>query len=470
MNIFTTRFYINSPLWMQECMVSMRGLKFKLLREGRMFRKLVSELEKSQYYSEQELRNLQNEKFRIIIKHSYENVPYYRRLFKKLGLTPEDFKDVSDISKLPMISKPDVKVNPEDFLAKNANRFFTRTVFTSGSTGSPLKIFRDMYLINFENAIIARQYRWAGFNPGDKKVIMRSSPIVPSSVKRPPFWRHDIFQNSLCASSYHLSKENIDSYAREISRYSPDALETVPSQAYILAKLAFLKGIDLNFKNIFTSSEVLVPEKRAFMEKQFKGKVFDHYGTAERVSAIGTCERGTYHVYPDYSITEFLPVPGRKGEFEIVGSTLNSFAMPLFRYKTGDIAKMSSSRTCPCGRNFPIVESIEGRNTDQFFITKDGRMISLFCSIFSADLKDVIEAQFIQEDLDRLKVKLVAGDRYGSSDEALIKTNIKNYLGEDVTVDIEKVDSVPRTSGGKFKQFISKIGCHCEERSDEAIS
>ena len=64
----------------------------------------------------------------------------------------------------------------------------------------------------------------------------------------------------------------------------------------------------------------------------------------------------------------------------------------------------------------------------------------------------------------------MAGDRYDSSDEALIKTNIKNYLGEDVTVDIEKVDSVPRTSGGKFKQFISKIGCHCEERSEEAIS
>ncbi|MDP8230599.1 MAG: hypothetical protein P9L93_05795 [Candidatus Gorgyraea atricola] len=437
-------------------MVSLRGLKFKLLREGRMFQRLVSELEKSQYYSEEELRNLQNEKFRIIIKHSYENVPYYRRLFKKLNLKPEDFKDISDISKLPMISKPDVRVNPDDFLAKNINRLFTRTVFSSGTTGSPLKIFRDMYLINFENAILTRQYRWAGFNPGDKKVIIRSSPIVPSRVKRPPFWRHDVFQNSLCASSYHLSKENVDSYAREISRYSSDVLETVPSQGYIFAKLAFLKGIDLNFKSIFTSSEVMMPEKKLFIEKQLKGKVFDHYGTAERVSAIGTCERGTYHVYPEYAITEFLPVPGKKGQFEIVGSTLNSFAMPLFRYKTGDIVTLSS-KVCSCGRNFPIVESIEGRNTDQFFITKDGRMISLFCSIFSADLKDVIEAQFIQEDMNMLKVKLVAGDKYDSSDEELIKTNIKNYLGEDVTVDIEKVDFVPRTNTGKFKQFISKL-------------
>ncbi|MFC1620947.1 phenylacetate--CoA ligase family protein [Candidatus Omnitrophota bacterium] len=457
MNIFTTGFYINSPIWMQECMLSLRGLKFRLLRQGKMFRRLVSELEKSQYYSEQELRSLQNEKFRIIIKHSYENVPYYRRLFKKLNLTPEDFKDASDISKLPLISKSDVKGDPEDFLAKNTNKLFMRTVFTSGSTGSPLKIFRDMHLINFENAILARQYRWAGFNPGDKKVIIRSSPIVPAGVKKPPFWRRDVFQNSLCASSYHLSKENIDSYAREILRYSSDALETVPSQAYILAKLAFLKGAELNFKHIFTSSEVLMPEKKVFIEKQFKGRVFDHYGTAERVSAIGMCEKGTYHVYSDYSITEFLPVPGRKGQFEIVGSTLNSFAMPLFRYKTGDIVTMPSAKTCSCGRNFPIIGSIEGRNTDQFFITKDGRMISLFCSIFSTDLKDVIEAQFIQEDLDKLKVKLVAGDRYDSSDEALIKTNIKNYLGKNVIVDIEKVDSVPRTNGGKFKQFISKI-------------
>ena len=469
MNIFTTRFYINSPLWIQEGMVSLRGLGFKLLREGRLFRKTFFDLEKSQYYSEEELRQLQGEKLRSMISHSYKNSPYYKRLFKKLHLTPADFRDVSDLKKLPFISKEDVKRNPEDFLTTNVNKYFIRKIFTSGTTGSPLKIYRDLYSINFENALIRRQYKWAGFYPERKKAILRSSPVVPSKVKQSPFWRYDIFQKSLLLSAYHLSKENITYYANEILRYDPAALETVPSAGYLMAKLTDIKDIQVDFKYIFTSSEVLMPRQKALMQDKFRARIFDHYGTAERVSAIGMCERGNYHIYPEYSITELVPLEDRKGSFEIAGTTLNNFAMPLLRYKTGDIVT-PSSRKCSCGRNFQTIESIDGRKTDKCFVTKDGRFISLLSGMLSIDLNNVIETQFIQEELGMIRVKVVTSDRYSSSDELKLKKSIRDFLGDSVKVQIERVSSIPRTNGGKFKQFISKIGCHCEERSDEAIS
>lgn len=459
MNIFITPFYINSPVVVQHCMVTARGLAFRLLRQGNPFRKILSDLEKSQYYSKEELRQLQNEKLGLIVRHSYENVPYYKKLFRGLRLTPEDFKDAGDLEKLPFITKNDVRKNPEDFLAVNINRRFIRKVFTSGTTGSPLKVYRDLYSINFENAILGRQYRWAGFKEEDRKVILRSGPIVHSSVKEAPFWRYDFFQKVLMVSAYHLSKENIGHYVSEILKYSPLALETVPSSGYLMAKLLKLNGSDIQFKYIFTSSEVLMPHQKTFMENQFHSRIYDHYGVAERVCVIGMCEKGNYHIYPEYGITELLPLPDRKGCFEIAGTTLNNFAMPLLRYKTGDIVSPSYSK-CPCGRDFERVERIEGRKTDNYFITKDGRMVSLLSGILSIDLKDVVETQFIQEDLDRIRVRLVAGEGYSASDESLLRKNIKNYLGNDIEIYIERVSSIPRTQAGKFKQFISKEGIY----------
>jgi len=462
MSIFITPFYINSPVNIQECMVSLRGLGFKLLREGRLFRKILFDLEKSQYCSDEELRQLQREKLGSMINYAYQNSPYYKRLFGKLHLTPADFKDISDLKKLPFISKKDVKGNSEDFLAVNVNRHFIRKVFTSGTTGSPLKVYRDLYSINFENALLRRQYRWAGFCPDDRKVILRSSPIVPSDIKRPPFWRKDLFQKSLFISAYHLSKENIEYYFNEIKKYKPVALETVPSAGYLMARLLRFRGLKLDFKYVFTSSEVLMPHQKEFMQKEFGTQVLDHYGTAERVSSIGMCEKGNYHIYPEDAVTELVPLEGRKDTFEIAGTTLNNFAMPLLRYKTGDIVRLSSQR-CSCSRNFQTIESIDGRKTEECFVTKDGRFVSLLSGMLSMDLKNVIETQFIQEDIGKIKIKIVTGNGYSDFDELKLRKSIKNFLGDDVNIQVEKVTSIPRTDGGKFKQFISNLNANIRE-------
>ena len=456
MSIFTKSFYIHSPITIQECFISMYGLSYKLIREGRLFRKMLSQLEKSQYYSKEELKQVQVEKLKLIVKHAYKNVPYYNRLFKNLRLTPKDFKNIYDLNKIPMIDKETIRKKPEDFLAVNMNRFFIRKIFTSGTTGSPLRLYRDLYSINFENAILRRQYRWAGFYPAEKKMVLRADPIVPSKVKNAPFWRKDFFKQSLMTSVYHLSLKNTPYYVREILRYKPVALDTVPSTGSLLAKLIYSKGMCVNFKYIFTTSEVLMPHHKQVMQDRFKARIFDHYGLAERVAAIGTCERGNYHAYPEYGITEFLPLQDEKGHFEIIGTSLNNFAMPLLRYRTGDAATLSCQE-CPCGRKFQTLEHIDGRLNDQFFVTRDGRIISLFCQILAIELRDVIETQFIQEDLDSMRVRLVAGKRFSGADELSIKRNMKKYLGNNINVYIEKVPNIPRTDSGKFKQFVSII-------------
>jgi len=457
MNIFITPFYINSPVCVQQLAVFGYGLACKIIREGKQFKRMIDELEKSQWYSSQELKELQKEKLKIIIRHAFNNVPYYNRLFRKLNISPSDIKDIEDLKKLPLISRRDVQANPEDFLAVNVNKNFIRTAFTSGTMGSPLKIYRDVYSINFENAIIRRQYRWAGFKDGGRKVILRSTLAVSSKIKRPPYWRYDFFQNALMASAYHLSEKNIGLYLKEISGYRPDALETVPSIGYVFAKLLKQKNANLGFKYVFTSSDNLSRYKKDFIQSQFNARVFDHYGMAERVSAIGMCEKGAYHVYPEYGITEFLPLDRcKENYFEIIGTGLNNFAMPLLRYRSGDVARITSGM-CECGRNFQCIDGIEGRASDQFFVTSDRRFVPLLVCILSANIHGLIESQFIQESAGEILVKIATDNRFGSSDEAKIRGQIKNYLGQDTRITIEKVAFIPREKNGKFRQFISEL-------------
>ena len=86
-------------------------------------------------------------------------------------------------------------------------------------------------------------------------------------------------------------------------------------------------------KAILTSSETLVPEQKMVIEQAFMCKVFDYYGMAERAAAIHTCEHGSYHIVPEYSIVEFVRNGTLEdGYYEIVGTSLNNNAMPLIRY------------------------------------------------------------------------------------------------------------------------------------------
>jgi hypothetical protein len=101
---------------------------------------------------------------------------------------------------------------------------------------------------------------------------LRSTLIVSARQRKPPFWRYDAFQRSLMVSAYHLSEANVDSYVRAIARFKPEVLDTVPSIGYFFAKLLESKNISLDFKFIFTTSEMLSRERRDFLKDRFKGK------------------------------------------------------------------------------------------------------------------------------------------------------------------------------------------------------
>lgn len=440
--------------------LSVKGFAVNSIKYGMEFYVLLRELEKTQWYSQGKFKELQDAKLKLLVEHAYNNVPYYSRLFKRHGIRPVDIKCVEDLKKVPVLTKDILRAHSGDFVARNINKRFLASGWTTGTTGAPVNALRTRKAIIFENAMIWRQRRWAGVDVKSRKAAVWgtiwNNIIVSSQITRPPFWRYNIADNQMLLSYYHMSDRTLPLYFKKLEDFNPEFIEGFPSTILILAR--FLKKEKKFFpvKAIFTSSEPLYDVHRKEIEKQFKTKIFDLYGQAERVVAATECpEHKGMHVNPEYGIVEIIKNEDtRRGE--IIGTGLNNYAMPLIRYKTGDIAQFAGE-TCPCGRQMPLLQTVEGRKAD-CIMTPDGRIIpgNGIMSAFHG-INNIKESQVIQEDVDYISIKVVRDQEHMGVDVDSLISNLKNCVGDGVRLKIDMVDSMPGSDSAKRRWIISKV-------------
>jgi phenylacetate-CoA ligase len=453
--------YNHSPLLVQNLWVTLYGLKLYLREYGKRFNRLLEEFEKIEWYTEGELKEYQNEKLRLLIRHCYENVPYYREIMDKNRLTPTDIRSVNDLPKLPILTREEIRNEFPLLMAKNCKRSQLILGHTSGTTGSPLEFFYDKQICFIKNVVDWRQKKWAGINPGDKLALFLGRVVVPVTQKKPPFWRSNRILNHLFFSSFHLSVENLDKYVDKLEQFQPKAIEAYPSTAYILARFLLSRNKTQPLKAVFTSSETLFPQQREAIEKAFECKIFDFYGLAERVVFATECQAHEgHHLNMDFGVTEILAKDGQPaslGEMgRVVGTGLHNYCMPLIRYQTSDISAIKLKR-CTCGRGFPLMEDVTTKDED-IVTTKDGRLIS--SSILTHPFKpmhNVTESQIIQEDREHIRIKIVRRPTYEEKDTRYLLEEFRKRVGGDTKIEIEFVESIPRTQAGKFRWVISKV-------------
>ncbi len=334
MSKLSEKLYDSSPAFLQNLAVSYYG--FKLLRReyGAKFRKALAEFEANQWLSVDELREYQNEKLRAIIKHSYENVPYYRKKMDALKLRPDDIKTIDDLPKMPILTREDIKANFDELTARNFKRSELIIGHTSGTTGSPLEFYYDRQICLIKNVVDWRVKTGAGINFGDRIAFFLGRMVVPITQKKPPFWRSNYVFNHVFFSSFHMSADNLGIYLDHLNRIKPSAVEGYPSTVYIMAR--YLLSVKKTFpvKAVFTSSETLLPIQRETIEKAFGCKLYDFYGLAERVAFAGECpSHQGHHINMDFGISEIIDKdgqpcsPGQMGR--LVATGLHNYGMPI---------------------------------------------------------------------------------------------------------------------------------------------
>jgi len=459
MNRIVENIYFKSPVILQNFLISAYGYKLFHERYSGNHDKYLKVLLKTQWYTKEKLMDLINKTFVELFNHAILTVPFYQKLLEKGIISKKDIRSIEDIKKLPIISKEMIRENPTEFLSKKYKEKSLITINTSGTTGKTLNIFVDRDSRRYAYAFFSRLKDWADIKSELKNVTFAGRTIVRPDETRPPFWRRNIKMNNYLFSSYHLSPDNIKFYVDKLKSIQPHYIDSYPSSLYKIAD--YMKNestFEMSPKAIITSSETLFDYQRETIEKVFGCPIFDQYGCAEQVVFVSQCEKGTYHVHPEFGFVEFIrengseAMPGESARLICTGFT--NLAMPLIRYDIGDTGILSN-QACLCGRNFPVIEKILGR-TDDILIMRDGRHVGRLDPVFKG-LQSIKEAQIIQEDFDTILLKIVPDKGYIEEEIKNIVWELKKRLGSQAVINVDIVEKISRTATGKFRAVISKV-------------
>lgn len=405
-----------------------------------------------QYYSIEELRNYQLKKLKEIIRHAYEKVPYYKKLFDEKKIKPGDIKSLDDLMLIPILSKDTIREKGDLFKAADFNKYNPHPVYTSGTTGTPVVLYWDKESNIVELLTMLRQFNWAGYKLGDVFLDIRSREADFKDYKYN--WKC----RGLEMSTDLIKEDNFNHYLKILRKYKPKLWRGHPSSMFYLCHLLKKNEVyDLMPKAIVPNAEALLPKYRQFIEEFTGVKILDSYGLKEHTARIGQCEKGTYHIFSEYGIVEIIKEDGTPAmlgeEGRIIATALYNKAFPLIRYDTRDYA-VASDRKCTCGRGYPTIERIMGRIDDRI-LTIDGRWVSGLAFAFFF-VKGIQEAQIVQEKHNELSIFIVPTDKYSRENEAYIAKELRKKAGEEMIINFTLVENLIRQPG-KFKFVVSKL-------------
>jgi len=434
---------------------------------GRYTCKAYSELMETQWLSKDELVAYQEKKLRRLIKHAYECVPYYRNLFKENSLTPNDIKSLSDLEKIPISDKTTIKNSsgyPDCMFSQSHSRRRVTFGRTGGTTGEPLILAKDVNTRSYTWAAYWRWLSWMGLNRGDKTATIWGQSIIQTQLKKRLISKIiSKMDNVIQLNAYDLNDSSMQLFAEQIMKFKPKRLHGYTSSILAFSKYIEEISIHLPPMKVSTTSEVLNSYHRRRLQKNFGNDIFDQYGCGECGSIAFECgSHEGLHISSEHVIAEISGDRCKYGmnKGEIVLTDLDNLYMPLIRYKNGDIIEITDEM-CSCGRNLPLIKSIEGRIAD-LIVAPNGRYADLdyFMQVLDDlewyDKYDIQKYQVVQEREDQIIWNIIADDIPSTSNvKELIMAVEKDLAG--VNLSIRFVEDIPKEPNGKFRYMKSYL-------------
>lgn len=425
------------------------------------FYSAYKELLQSQWKPHPEQKYDQESQLRHLIHFAYDNVPYYHKLFARLQLSPFDISNVKDLEKLPILTKEIIKDNWQDFKPANLDTMKYYEISTGGSTGTPLRYRLFKYDRFLSGAMLYRGWGYAGYELGDKMVILAGASLKvgpkPNLIQK----AHEISRNIRKLSSFDMSEEEMYSYVKVINSYKPRFIRGYSSSIYFFSKWIADNNLLIHKPlAVFTTAEKLYPHMRVMIKDVFDCEVYDGYGLNDGgVGAYECSEHSGLHIDMERSVMEVVDEDGHQlneGMGRILATSLYNYAMPFIRYDTGDIGHIILEN-CNCGRGSKLLKEIVGRSVD-ILITPEGKHIhgEFFTHIFW-EIPHVKEFQIKQAQIDRLVFNIIPEPDFDEANLERIRKAIK-VRSSGWKIDFHLVDTIERTHAGKHKFVINELG------------
>ncbi len=431
----------------------MMKMKIQELFGNYKFINYLEFLKKSQYYSKEEIFDLQKEKLKHLIHESVRNIKFYHDYFRKHQLSPSDITTPEELRKLPIMTKRDYSPNfPKNFVNLNAPQHDLFPNSSSGSTGAPFKFYMTKLQRGNVAARFMRYYEWTGRQYGE--LLVKIWGTLHPNFKTKIF--HKYFENIYVINAFNLTEDNFLTYYKKIKDKDIKLLEAYTSGAYAFAQLLKENNLSLEIPSTILSGETLFEFQKKAVQNQFNTEIYNRYGCREFGAIAQECsEHMGLHISQEDFIIEILDNNKEPVNDEEVGdiyvTSLENYSMPLIRYKIDDRASFSSEM-CPCGRNLKMFKIIEGRVSD-VITSPSGRHLSLyFFALVFQDLGNYVKEFQIQQktNSNELLIYIIPTKKYNSSIETNIVTQVKK-MDDSFDVFIILVEKIPLEPTGKKK-------------------
>jgi phenylacetate-CoA ligase len=411
----------------------------------------------SQWWDRDRLCEYQDARVQELVRTSYLEVPFYRELFDKHRVDINSIVRVKDLQRLPVVTKTELRNAYPSACTRETGLPWSECC-TSGSSGKPFAVRIDDYSMSQARALMMLRANFSMWNIGEP-FLQTGMTLNRGVIKK----CKDVIMRVHYVSAFNLSDRMLDEYLERLSSKNLRFVMGYASSLYCLAVRALEVGFNRNMGGVVSWGDNLYDHYRAKIEQAFGCRVTDTYGCGEGIQVAAQCgaNDGAYHVFMPHVAVEVVGdggeavPPGEPGT--ILLTRLDAGAMPLIRYKVGDIGRMSPNAACSCGRGLEMLTKIEGRDTDVVMTPGGNRLIVHFFTGIFEYYPSVDTFKVIQEKLGAITVEIVPRPGFTKADWEKIKSEILDKGDRDLDIQLNLVDDIPLEKSHKRRFVVSRL-------------
>lgn len=394
--------------------------------------------------SVQELEEIQSRKLSEILKYAKQKVPYYKNL---------DLPNDALLSDFPILTKSILRTKSEALISEDFKKEKLEKNHSSGSSGVQSFTYMTFDHKFYFRALQTHWWTWGGYRPGET-LLQAGMSITRGFTKK----IKDIFFKVVYMNAFNLKKDNVQKTLRQVKSKNPKHLAGYPSALNEIALVAINENKSYTFKSIISYGDKLFSQHEKNFREAFANPIIvNTYGCAEGILMACKIDHPYYYIMSPHAFIEILDSNGnavRNGERgHIVVTCLTNFAMPLIRYKLGDLGIMLPKEMYPKNArfNYPLLKEVTGRETDVIRATNGNTLIVHSFTGIMEFYEEIKQFKAIQVTKDKviIEYKTEDGKKLSSLHEDEIVEKLSNLVENSIAFSLILVKSIAASPSGK---------------------
>lgn len=413
-------------------------------------------------WSPAELHAFQLARFQELLAHANRNVPYYRKIFKTVGVEPGAFDSFSEMARIPLLTRRSLTDSFQELQDPSVPTTAVTRISSGGTTGKPVTVIHEKRRHLERMLVTHRAYAVAGRRLGSATCEIAGRPIDYSAWTSNSERLKNLLFNVSIRPAFNLTAGKIDGIIGELEQGKWSTVFAYASVFDILCDYVSEHKMEMRIPRVIPCGELVTDTQKERWRHVLGTEVFEVYGSREMTSiAMETADHRQLMVNGDQYFVEITdesgkPVPdGEPGLITI--TNLVEHAMPLIRYQLGDVGilgKPDPSETFP----FRRLKVTHGRSVD-IIKTPEGKLLpgEYFPHLFKEVASQVERFQVVQTAIDKLVVKVVKKPGYSDKIETYLADKIHEQVSAGLNISFEYVNAIETSVSGKYRPTISLI-------------